>query len=214
MLQLYSYFRSSASYRVRIALNWKQLPHEYRAVHLVKDGGQQCSSDYERINPMRHVPALVHDDFVLAESLPIIEYLEERFPAHPLLPSSPQDKAVVRQICEFINSGIQPLQNLKVTQYLGTSMGQTPEQVKAWTTHWISKGYASLETLLAKTAGTYCFGGTFTAADCFLIPQCFSSRRFGVRPEDYPNIARIEQNGLKLEAVKKAHPEKQPDYQA
>jgi maleylacetoacetate isomerase len=212
MLKLYSYFRSSASYRARIALHWKGLPFEYLPVHLVKDGGQQLRPEYRAINPMGHVPALDHDGFLVAETMAILQYLDDIFPGKQLFPSDPREKALTIQICEIVNSGIQPLQNLKVTKMLDASAGKA---ISAdFTKHWISNGMANLEKLLERTAGSFCVGDEVTAGDCFLIPQCFSSRRFGVAIEDYPHIARVEANAVKLEAFQKAHPEKQPDAQA
>jgi maleylacetoacetate isomerase len=213
MLKLYSYFRSSASYRARIALHWKELKFEYVPVHLVKDGGQQFSAEFRKINPMGHVPALVHDGFLVAESVAIVQYLDDIFPQKPLLPKTAQDKAAVLQICELINSGIQPLQNLKVTKYLEGACGLPKAKADEFARHWISDGLNNLEKLLERTAGTYCFGGEVSAADAFLVPQCFASRRFGVSLDDYPIISRVYAQASALDAFKRAHPEKQPDYQ-
>lgn len=212
MLKLYSYFRSSASYRVRIALHWKGLDFTYVPVHLVKDGGQQNQDEFRRVNPMGHVPALDHNGFLVAETVAIVDYLDRVFPQRPLFPSSPRDRALVLQMVEMINSGVQPLQNLKVNQFLEKEFKHDKSDVERWNKHWIEKGLTSLERFLEKTAGTHCLGGEITAADAFLIPQCFSSRRFGVMIEQFPVIARLEQQALKLEAFQKAHPEKQPDY--
>ncbi len=211
MLKLYSYFRSSASYRVRIALHHKGLPFEYLPVHLLKDGGQQHHEAYRRLNPMGHVPTLVHDDFVLAESVAIFDYLDRAFPVKPLFPQMPRERAMVLQIVEMVNSGIQPLQNIKVTQALENKFGMATSDADRWTRHWIQSGLENLEKLLERTAGNYCFGAEVTAADCFLIPQCFSSRRFGVDTTQFPIISRIEKNALALPAFIQAHPEKQPD---
>jgi maleylacetoacetate isomerase len=211
-LKLYSYFRSSASYRVRIALHWKELQFEYVPVHLVKNGGEQNALEFRRVNPMGHVPALNHDGFLVAESMAILDYLDQMFPAKKLFPSDPQSRAVVLQLCELINSGIQPLQNLKVNVALEKSFGLVTSDVERGNQHWIRSGFENLERLLERTAGTFCFGADFTAADCFLIPQCFSSRRFGVKVEEFPLITRIEAMALQLAAVQRAHPEKQPDY--
>lgn len=211
-MKLYSYFRSSASYRVRIALHHKQVKFEYVPIHLVKDGGMQNRPEYREVNPMAHVPALEHDGFVVAESMAIIDYLDSLGLGEPLFPTEPKARARVIQLCEAVNSGIQPLQNLKVTNWLEFSLSQTKDQSTAWVHHWVTDGLGKLEQLLQKTAGTYSYGGSVTAADCFLIPQCFSSRRFKVKIEDYPTIARIEANCLKLPAFQKAHPEKQPDF--
>ena len=213
MLKLYCYFRSSASYRVRIALHWKELPFEYIPVHLVRNGGEQHSAEFRRINPMGHVPALDHDGFLVTESVAIIDYLDSVSPTRRMFPADPRKRATVLQICELLNSGIQPLQNLKVHKELETKYGLSKDQVVAWTHHWITAGFESLERTLEKTAGTFCVGNDVTAAECFLIPQCFAARRFGVRIEDYPLIERIEAAAIKLAAFKRAHPSVQPDFE-
>ena len=212
MLKLYSYFRSSASYRVRIALHYKGLPFEYIPVHLVK--AEQRSDEYVKINPMKHVPALMHDGFLVAESVAIVQYLDEIFPDKPLLPKTPRDKAVVMQIVELLNSGIQPLQNLKVMQFLENQMRLSKDQTDEFVRHWISEGMKGLEKLLERTAGTHAFGGSITAADAFLVPQVFACKRFNVDVNEFPNVARVNANALKLDSFQNAHPEKQPDYQA
>jgi maleylacetoacetate isomerase len=214
MLKLYSYFRSSASYRVRIALHWKHLGFEYIPIHLVKDGGQQFSAQYCAVNPAAKVPTLDHDGFFLAESVAIIDYLDRIFPERALWPTDPRARARVLQICEIINSGIQPLQNLRTTNYLERDMALGKEGSARWMKHWIHDGLAALEKVLEGSAGTYAFGGEVTAADAFIIPQCFSSRRFGVRIEDYPVLARVEARCLALPEFRAAHPEAQPDYSA
>lgn len=211
MLKLYSYFRSSASYRARIALHLKDLPFEYLPIHLVK--GEQKSAKFIEINPMKHVPALVDGDFLVAETVAIFQYLDDMFPQKPLFPKTPREKALVMQICEIVNSGIQPLQNLKVTKMLEAQYGFSKEQGDGFVRHWISEGFAGLEALLERTAGTYAFGGSVTAADAFIVPQCFAARRFNIDLEKFPCIARVNANAVQLEAFKKAHPEKQPDYQ-
>lgn len=161
---------------------------------------------------MGHVPALDHEGFLVAESIAILEYVDQMFAFKPLFPGHPKEKARVLQICEIINSGIQPLQNLKVNQYFESEFGHSKSDTAKWNMHWITKGFESLEKILITSSGSYTFGGQFTAADCFLIPQCFAARRFGVRVEDFPVIHRVEQACLKVPAVQAAHPEKQPDY--
>lgn len=212
MLKLYNYFRSSASYRVRIALHWKNLPFEYIPVHLIKDGGQQNQPAYRQINPMGHVPTLEHDGFRVAESVAIIQYLDAVYPERRLFPAEPKAQATVMQICEIVNSGIQPLQNLKVAKALEAEYGLSKPETERWLKRWIEEGLTNLERILEATAGTYCFGGEVTAADAFLVPQCFASRRFGIKVENFPSIARVEANATRLEAFKKAHPENQPDF--
>lgn len=214
MLKLYSYFRSSASYRVRIALHWKELPFEYIPVHLVREGGKQNSPEFRKINPMGHVPALDHDGFLISESVAMIDYLDSLAPGRRMFPAEAKSRATVLQITELLNSGIQPLQNLKVHKELETKYGFSKEQVGEWTRHWMTGGFASLERVLEKTAGDFCVGSEVSAAECFLIPQCFAARRFNVKIEDYPLIARIEAKATKLAAFERAHPSKQPDFEA
>lgn len=211
MLKLYSYFRSSASYRVRLALHWKELKFEYLPVHLIKEGGQQHKPDFRKINPMGHVPALEHDGFYVAESVAIIDYLDQMFPQKRLFPLDPRERATVMQICEIVNSGIQPLQNLKLTQALEKEFAMAKSEAQRFHLHWIVRGLDSLERVLEKTAGTYSFGGEVTAADCFIIPQLFSARRFGAKTENYPCLSCVEANAVKLPAFERAHPDRQPD---
>ncbi len=214
MLKLYSYFRSSASYRVRIALHWKELPFEYVPVHLVKEGGKQNSAEFRKVNPMGHVPALDHDGFVVSESVAMIDYLDSLAPARRLIPTDPKKRATVLQITELLNSGIQPLQNLKVHKELEVKYGLSKEQIGDWTRHWMTSGFESLERVLEKTAGEFCVGSEVSSAECFLIPQCFAARRFNVKVEDYPLIARIDAAATKLAAFERAHPAKQPDTES
>jgi len=152
-LKLFNYFRSSASYRVRIALHWKNLSFEYIPVHLTKAGGEQHSAEYRRLNPMGHVPALVHGEYVLAESLAIIEYLDRVFPERPLLPNDPAARGRVIQISEIINSGIQPYQNLKVLQDFEKTYGWDVTQREDWVRKWVTAGLASLEKVVEKNGG-------------------------------------------------------------
>lgn len=212
MLKLYSYFRSSASYRVRAALHWKGLEFEYLPVHLVKDGGEQNRPEYRKINPMGHVPALDHNGFLVSESIAIIQYLDDVFADKKLFPLAPRDRAQVLQLCELINSGIQPLQNIKVGKYLEAELGLSAADTSRFTQHWIHDGLTNLEHFLAQMAGNYCFGDDVTAADCFVVPQCFAARRFGVNPDEFPNLARVNSNAIKLTAFQRAHPEAQPDF--
>lgn len=212
MIKLYSYFRSSASYRVRAALYWKQLEFEYIPVHLVKDGGMQNTPEFRKINPMGHVPAIEHNGFVLSESMAIIQYLDDISPTAPLFPLVPENKARAIQIAELVNSGIQPLQNLKVQKLLEQTYHLPKSDSDGFVRHWIEDGFNNLEKLLNQTAGTYCVGADVTVADCFVVPQCLTARRFGVDVDNYPNIARVNANALKLPAFQKAHPEQQPDF--
>jgi len=212
MFKLYNYFRSSASYRARIALGLKGIDYEYVPVHLIQDGGQQHTPAYRAVNPAGNVPTLEHDGFRVAETMAILQYLDDVRPTPRLFPADARARAVVVQICELINSGIQPLGNLKVTKYMSKTMGLPKEIVDGWTRHWIVEGFAALETLLKSHAGRYAVGDEVTAADLFLVAQCFTARRFGVRMEDYPLIARVDAAACELEAFRAAHPEKQPDW--
>lgn len=210
-LILYSYFRSSSSYRVRIALNLKGLEYEIKPVHLLKNKGEQNAADYKKINPMGEVPCLIHNGTSIGQSMAIIEYIDKCFIDHPLFPATPKDGAVVRQICEIINSGIQPIQNLKVLQKLEKDFSATQEIKNAWAKHWITEGFGGLEKTLEGSSGIYCFGDTLTAADCFLVPQVFNANRFSVDLSKYKNIQKVYSSCITLPAFKKAAPENQAD---
>ncbi|MEO0336731.1 MAG: maleylacetoacetate isomerase, partial [Pseudomonadota bacterium] len=210
-LILYSYYRSSASYRARIALNLKGVPYRIKPVHLLNDGGEQRKPDYRSLNPMEQVPALVHGDQVLGQSMAIISYVDDNFDGRQLFPKTALERANCLQICETVNSGIQPLQNLSVLQYLESEFGFTAEQKTIWIRKWVLKGYAALEKTLEKTSGEFCLGNSLTAADAFLVPQVFSGRRFGADSTDFPYIQRIYNTCIEHEAFVKAAPENQPD---
>lgn len=210
-LILYNYFRSSTSYRTRIALYHKNLDFEYRAVHLLNNGGEQNSESYKDLNALAEVPTLIHNNKSLGQSVAIIEYLEEVFPTPPLFPKDPFEKAQIRQFCETINSFMHPLGNLKVLQYLGNHHNYTQEQKEEWFSLWNKKGYEALEKGLQKTAQNFCFGEKITAADIFLIPQIFASLRFNVDLTDFPLCRKIYENCKTIEAFQKAHPLNQPD---
>jgi maleylacetoacetate isomerase len=212
-LKLYSYFRSSCAYRVRIALNLKGVPYDIVPIHLLKDGGQQNTATYTKLNPSSQVPALEDHHLLIGQSMAIVEYLEETFRSPQLLPSSPAERAIVRQICEVINSGIQPLQNISVTNFLSDAFQLTDAQKHQWMNHWMTKGLLSVETLLQKHAGSYCFGDKISMADCFLIPQVFSSKRFKVNMEPFPKINEIYERCMQLTDFIKASPEHQVDFE-
>lgn len=212
-LKLYNYFRSSASYRVRIALHWKGLEFEYLPIHLVKNGGEQRSDDYRKLNPMAHVPTLVHGDFALPESMAILLYLERLWPKKPLFPKEEEAYGRTIQLCEIVNSGIQPYQNLKVTNDFEKAHGWDKAKVQQWVQNWVLPGLKNLETVLQNSAGQFAVGDEVTAADAFIVPQLFSSRRFKIDTTQFPVLSRIETNALELEAFKKAHPEAQPDFE-
>ncbi|XP_054723896.1 maleylacetoacetate isomerase-like [Uloborus diversus] len=199
---LYSYFRSSCSWRVRIALALKGIDYELKAVNLLT--GEHLSPEFREINPQAEVPAFVHSGHVLGHSVAILEYLEEVEPAHPLLPKDPASRAAVRAIVDSIVAGIQPLQNMRVLKYLESN-------VTSWAKHWVEFGFESLERSLQKTHGLYCFGDEVTLADVCLVPQVFNGSRFDVDMKQFPLISEINNRLLQLKAFKTNHPFAQPD---
>ncbi|KVO86521.1 maleylacetoacetate isomerase [Burkholderia ubonensis] len=212
-MKLYSYFRSSASYRVRIALHLKQLPFDYVPVHLLRDGGQQLKDEYRALSPDSLVPTLVDGDAALQQSLAIVEYLDETHPEPPLLPKAPLDRAYVRSIALQIACEIHPLNNLRVLKYL-KHMLQVPEEAKNdWYRHWIEAGFATLEARLANDprTGKLCFGDTPTLADICVVPQVFNANRFAIDTSRFPTIQRICDHAMTLDAFKAAAPGAQPD---
>ncbi|WEY39058.1 maleylacetoacetate isomerase [Paraburkholderia sp. SUR17] len=212
-MQLYSYFRSSASYRVRIALNLKGLPYDYVPIHLLRGGGEQFSSAYRKLNHDAIVPTLVDDGHALQQSLAIIEYLEETHPTPPLLPATAVDRAHVRSIALQIACEIHPLNNLRVLKYLKHTVGVTDDVKDAWYRHWVEAGFETLEARLAGDArtGKLCFGDTPTLADICLIPQVFNAQRFKVDTARFPTIQRIYDHATQLDAFERAAPGQQPD---
>ncbi|XP_047481167.1 probable maleylacetoacetate isomerase 2 isoform X2 [Penaeus chinensis] len=199
---LYSYFRSSCSWRVRIALAHKGVDYEYRAINLLKQ--EQVSDEYKKLNPLGQVPALIVNENTLTQSISILEYLEEAYPQKPLLPKDLFKRAKVREVCEIIGSGIQPLQNLSVLQKIG-------ETKMEWGHFYIQKGFVALEQVLAESAGKYCVGDEVTIADCCLIPQVYNANRFKVDMAAFPVISRVHDALMSLDAFKAAHPSQQPD---
>lgn len=211
-LKLYTYYRSSAAYRVRIALNLKSLEVEHIPVHLVKDGGEQHSEAYKAKNPQGLVPMLETEKDGLTQSLAIIEYLEARHPQTSLLPSDDLDKAKVRALALSIACDIHPLNNLRVLKHLGNTFGASDEQKAAWYRHWIEVGFAALEQTLIQTSnGKFCFADSASIADCCLIPQVYNARRFDVDLDPFPTIKAIDAHCSDLSAFKKAHPAQQAD---
>lgn len=212
-MKLYTFFRSSASYRVRIALNLKGISYDRIPIHLRRGGGEQLSAAYRAVNPQALVPALDVDGRVLTQSLAIIEYLEETHPAPPLLPSDPEDRAVVRSMALTIACEIHPIQNLRVLNYVKKEYRQTDEQVNQWARHWIDLGLEALEQMIVAQPkrGKFCFGDTSTLADVCLVPQLGNARRYGCDLAKYPAILDIEKNCLAIPAFADAAPEKQPD---
>lgn len=208
---LYNYFRSSASYRVRIALNLKGIPFEYRAVHLLNQGGEQHQAEYKKLNPSAQVPTLIHNGHTLAQSMAIIDYLDHVQPEPPLFPKDAYERALVVQACEIVNSGIQPVHNLKVLQELGKRFGADQAQRDQWAKDWITQGLDVLEAFLKPHAGKFCMGDRVSAADCFVIPHLANADRYHVSLDTYPTLSRIRVNCNELAAFTKAAPSQQPD---
>ncbi len=213
-LILYCYYRSSASYRVRIALNLKDLHYELRPVNLLKNGGEHHRPEYKALNPQGLVPVLMDENTVLSQSTSIIEYLEEVYPTPALLPDNSIDRAYVRSIVQIIACDIHPLNNLRVLSYLKQVI-HYDDLERTWYKHWIHEGFAALETMLEKHScnGLYCYGNKPSMADIFLIPQVYNAMRFDCQLETYPLISRIYQNSLLLPAFSRAAPKNQVDAQ-
>jgi maleylacetoacetate isomerase len=210
---LYGYFRSSAAFRARIALNLKGIKPELRFVHLLKDGGQQHSAEYRTLNPQELIPALVHDGHTITQSLAIIEYLNEIVPEPSLLPRDAYGRARVRSLAYAVACDIHPVNNLRVNQHIKATFGADAAAQVAWQRHWITLGFDALETTLArdKETGTFCHGDTPTLADICLIPQIANARRVELDIAHWPTIARIESHALKHAAFDAALPKNQPD---
>jgi maleylacetoacetate isomerase/maleylpyruvate isomerase len=209
-VKLYTYFRSSAAFRVRIALNLKGIAYEPVFVHLAK--GEHRAASYAKVNPQALLPTLELDDGTrLTQSLAIIEYLDEKHPQKPLLPKEAHERARVRSLSYLIASEIHPLNNLRVLQHLKRSLGQNEDQVNTWYRHWIADGLAKLEAELAGNQGKFCHGDTPTMADCCLVPQIFNAKRYQSELAPYPQTMRAFEACMKLEAFDRAQPSKQPD---
>jgi len=204
---LHDYYRSSASYRVRIALNLKQVDHERRPVNL-RDG-EQCSPAYRALNPQGFVPMLEIDGLRITQSLAIIVYLDQKFPAPPLMPADLAGQAHVRALALTVACDIHPLNNLRVLNYLKGPLGQPQDAVDSWYRHWVAEGLAALEAMAAPQAGDYLFGDSPTIADVCLVPQLFNARRFDVPLDDYPTLVRADSNANRLEAFAAARPDRQ-----
>ncbi|MET0264993.1 MAG: maleylacetoacetate isomerase [Duganella sp.] len=212
-MKLYTYFRSSAAYRVRIALALKGLPFEAVPVHLLRGGGEQRQPAYRAVNPSALVPTLDDAGTLIGQSLAIIEYLDETHAQAPLLPPDAAGRARVRALALSVAADTHPLGNLRVLQYLTGQLGVTDEAKLAWQQHWLNSGLATLEALLDGHAdtGRFCHGDSPGLADCCLAPQVFSAQRFGVDLAPYPVIMRIHEACAALPAFQQANPSQQPD---
>ena len=209
-MKLYSYFRSSAAYRVRIALNLKGLAYETVPVHLVKEGGHNRRPEFRAINPQMRVPALVvPTGDVLIQSLAIIEYLDETHPKPPLLPKDPIARAQARALAEIVACDIHPLNNIGSLRYLKRELHQEQAAIDAWYHHWVLTGFEALEALVRP--GPYACGGAVTVADLCLVPQVYNARRLKVPLDKFPKIVAIDTACLTLPAFDRARPENQPD---
>jgi len=209
-VKLYTYFRSSAAYRVRIALNLKGLDYEAVPIHMTKDGGRHRSPEYRAINPHMRVPALVLDNSAtLTQSLAIIDYLDETYPDPPLLPTDPIRRAHVRAFAQVIACDIHPLNNLVTLQYLRRELDHDQLAIDNWYHHWIHTGFRSLEETIRPAP--YAFGRDVTLADVCLVPQMYNARRLKVPLDKYPQLVAVETALLKLSEFDAARPENQPD---
>ena len=213
-LTLHGYWRSSAAYRVRIALNLKGMEYENKPVHLLRDGGEQHAEAFREVNPQQLIPVLVDGDRVIRQSLAIIEYLDDAYPeTRRLLPIAARDRARVRALAQMVACDIHPLGNLRVLQYLERKLKVGESQRQTWSRYWIETGFDALESLLAgnHSTGVFCEGDAPSIADCCLVPQTYNARRFEVPMDKYPTIARIDAACRELEAFRAAAPEAQAD---
>jgi maleylacetoacetate isomerase len=210
---LYGYFRSSAAFRARIALNLKGIKPELRFVHLIRDGGDQHRPEYRAINPQGLIPALAHDGHLITQSMAIIEYLDEIVPEPPILPRDAYGRARVREIAYVVGCDIHPVNNLRVGLYTKEKFGASDDDIARWHRHWIGIGFDALAKMLSLSphTGAYCHGDTPTMADILLIPQCANARRVKMELDPWPTIARIEAHALKHRAFDAALPKNQPD---
>lgn len=213
MITLYGYWRSSAAYRVRIALNLKALNYEQTSVHLVKNGGEQNQEEYQQLNPAKLVPTLIDNDFSLTQSLAIIEYLEDKYPKISLYPDDICQKAIARALALDIACDVHPLNNLRVLQYLENVLTTGSDAKTTWYHYWVHQGFKAFETQLQKTSGKFCVGDTISMADVYLIPQVYNADRFSIDLSTYPLIVSIAERCNQHKAFIDALPENQPDAQ-
>jgi maleylpyruvate isomerase len=211
---LFSYFRSSASFRARIALNLKGITYDYKAVHLLKEGGEQFNPEYAKLNPSRQVPTLIHKGVAIGQTMAIIDYLDSVQPTPRLFPTAPGQRAFVTQACEIVNSGIQPFGNTATMNYLKDVLKLDEDARKKWLSHWLSNGSRTLEAFLAPRAKDFAMGNEVSAADCFVFPHLISSERFGARYEDgCPTLIRLRKTYMQTEPFRMAMPDQQPDFE-
>jgi len=210
-MKLHGYWRSSAAYRVRIALNLKGVQVEHCPVHLINNGGEQHSASYQLLNPSELVPTLEEGELSLNQSLAIIQYLEDSYPQTPLYPKDPAQKAAVMAFALDIACDIHPLNNLRVLQYLTGPLALSEAEKMQWIQHWLAVGFSALESRLQQTARRYCFGDQITVADLCLVPQVYNALRFQLDMTNYPQISAIYQRCNEVEAFAKAAPERQVD---
>jgi len=209
-VKLYTYWRSTSSYRLRIGLALKRVEVEHCPVHLVRNGGEQNAASYRAINPQGRVPTLVLDDgAILTQSPAILEYLEEVYPDPRLLPSDPVARAKVRAVAAIIGCDIHPLHNVGPLNHLRKEFGRSDDEVAGWISTWLGQGFAAIETMIGDDG--FCFGAEPSLADVYLVPQLYAARRFNVALADYPRIIRVERIAAEHPAFQQAHPSRQPD---
>jgi maleylpyruvate isomerase len=215
-MKLFNYFRSSGSYRVRIALNLKGLRYDYEPIHLRRNGGEQFTPEFRKLNPHALVPVLQDGQELLTQSIAILEYLEEVHPTPPLLPTEPIARAKVRALALSVACEVHPLNNLRVLGYLSKELHVSESATVEWYRHWVDLGFEALETQVAQSRGLgqFCHGETPTMADCCLVPQIFNARRFGCDLSRFPTLIAIEQSCNELPAFRKAAPDCQPDAES
>lgn len=210
-MRLYTFFRSSAAYRVRIALNLKGISCDMIPVHLRRNGGEQHEEAYRKLNPMGLVPTLENGGAAINQSMAIMQYIEETYPNPSLLPDHPLDRAHVRAIAFTIACDIHPLQNVRVLQYLKRNLSASQDQTDEWYRHWVGRGLLAVEQMVKPKSGKFCFGDQPGLADVCLVPQMANARRVNTDLTQMPTLLRIEQNCLALDAFQRAAPEAQPD---
>jgi maleylacetoacetate isomerase len=209
-VKLYSFFRSSAAYRVRIAFNLKDLSYETVAIHLQREGGLNRKPSYRAVNPQMRVPTLALDSGeIITQSLAIIEYLDEVHPRPPLLPRDSVERAQVRALAQLVACDIHPLNNLSPLRYLKNELGQDQSRIDAWYCHWVREGFDALEAMISP--GPYAYGADVTLADICLVPQVANARRLKVPLDAYPKIIAVDAACTRLAAFEEARPENQPD---